>query len=95
MQFKGIYNATYVAQGDGGVDVSGLSTANGWFGTAVGFGEVSTLAGQGQYKTSKGLIRDINFAKLTQNSAPYATAGKILKSWGRGSAVLGFAVDPQ
>jgi hypothetical protein len=86
----------YLALGSGGVtgiDVSGLSMANGLFGTAVGFGEVSTLAGQGKYITSKGLVRDINFKKLTQHSTPYAKAGKILKSWVRSSAVLGFAVD--
>lgn len=86
-------NAEAGNSGATGIKVNGLSTANGLFGTAVGFGEVSTLAGQGKYITSKGLIRDINFTKLTQHSTPYATAGKLLKSWGRGSAVLGFAVD--
>jgi hypothetical protein len=76
-----------------GIIVRDFSTANGWFDKAVGLAEVSTLAGQGKYKTSKGLIRDINFKKLTKNSAPYATANKIIKSWGRGSAVLGFVFD--
>jgi hypothetical protein len=88
-----VYRNAQSGGGATGINVSGLSTANGLFGTAVGFGEVSTLAGQGKYITSKGLIRDINFTKLTQHSTPYATAGKILKSWGRASAVLGFAVD--
>ncbi len=67
--------------------------ANGLFGTAVGFGEVSTLAGQGKYITSKGLIRDINFTKLTKHSTPYAKAGKILKSWGTAAVGIGVAVD--
>ena len=73
--------------------MSGLSTANGAFGTAVAYGEASTLAGQGKYITSKGLIRDINPTKLTAHSKPYANAGKILKSWGIGSAIIGFGID--
>ncbi len=81
------------AQSGGGVDVGGVSTANGAFGTAVGFGEVATLSGQGKYVTSTGAVRDINPAKLTANSKPYATAGKVLKSWGRASTVVGVAVD--
>jgi hypothetical protein len=76
-----------------GVNVSGLSTVNGAFGTAVAYGEASTLAGQGKYITSKGLIRDINPTKLTAHSKPYANAGKILKGWSRASAVIGVAVD--
>ena len=79
--------------GGSGDNVSGLSTGNGWFGTADCFGEVSKLVGQGKYITSQGLLRDINFSKLTQHSLPYAMAGKILKSWGRASVAVGVAVD--
>jgi RHS repeat-associated protein len=76
-----------------GIDVNNLSIANGLFGTAHGFGEISTLAGQGKYITSKGLIRDINFTKLTQHSIPYASAGKILKSLGRATNFLDISLD--
>lgn len=91
--FIGPKQSNQNAQSGGGWDVSGVSTANGAFGTAVGFGEVATLSGQGKYVTSTGVVRDINPAKLTANSKPYATAGKVLKSWGAASNLLSVGLD--
>lgn len=76
-----------------GINVEGLATANGAFATAVGYGEAFSLSGQGQYITSKGFIRDINPAKLTANSKPYANAGKVLKSLGRVAFFLSVGID--
>jgi hypothetical protein len=70
-----------------------LSTANGWFVNAVGFGEVATLSGQGKYVTSTGAVRNINPTNLTAHSKPYATAAKVLKSWGAASNLFSVGLD--
>ncbi|MEN9919022.1 MAG: hypothetical protein RL662_1458 [Bacteroidota bacterium] len=66
-----------------------LPTIN--FSAGVGFTLAGryTLAGQGKYITSKGLVRNINFARktLTKHAQPYAQAGKFIK-WG-GIATFG------
>jgi hypothetical protein len=92
-QTKNMMERRAQSGGENGINVNSLSMVNGLFGTVVGFGEVSTLAGQGKYITSKGLIRDINYTKLTQHSTTYANTSKTIKSWGRNSAYLSIGLD--
>ena len=84
----------FIGDGDPTKKVAdGLSNTIGIAATGVGVAEVSTLAGQGQYKTSKGLIRDINYSKLTKNSKPYANTAKDLKLLGNTAIAVTTMID--
>ncbi len=85
---------TTVGDGDPTKKVAdGLSTTVGIAGTGVGVAEVSTLAGWCQYKTSKGLVRDIDYLKLTKNSKPFANMAKDLNSLNRFTNFLSIGLD--
>lgn len=76
-----------------GFDLSSFSNINGGFGTAFGIAKETSLAGRGQYITSKGLIRNIDFSNLTLNSRPYAVASKFISSAIRSQMYIQFGLD--
>lgn len=70
---------------------SALPSLNMIGGAGISVAQMTTLAGQGKYITSKGVVRNISsLSKLTKHAQPYAQAGKILR-WG-GHATVGVGV---
>jgi hypothetical protein len=86
-----IYEVQYRSKG-GGWGLS-LSEANGLLGAGLAALENFTLAGQGNYLTSKGFTKAINFAKLTLHSLPYAKAAKLIKNSGIGTGIASVGLD--
>lgn len=76
-----------------GRDIENASNFNNWVGITLGGMEQLTLSGQGKYITSKGLVRDINFLKLTNHSRPYAAMNQLMKGASKLSTYAGFAFD--
>jgi RHS repeat-associated protein len=74
-------------------ELSSASNFNGWFGIGMGALQEFTLSGQGLYRTSKGLIRPIDFAKLTAHSRLYAEYAQFLKTLGHASALVSIGFD--
>ncbi|WP_165022347.1 hypothetical protein [Dysgonomonas sp. ZJ279] len=63
-------------------------------GVGVSIAKMTTLAGQGKYITSKGLVREIStLSKLTKHAQPYAQTGRFIRYGGYFSLFAGGYLD--
>ncbi len=74
-------------------NLNNLSAVNSTFGFIGTYLTEFTIAGQGNYITSKGVVQELDFLNLTRNSRPYAAANGALRFWTGGTLIVGVGMD--